>query len=250
MRKIKNVSELSSKTDEGKILIATLGKLNSTKEYNTKYIDNILEECIQKAKEIFSKEDKQENIEPLKTTFENWDIVLSQQNCPYWENNYCKRTFKVSYPKCTYENCPIKKKIIQVNCNNETTFENAQIGDNAWDNMYGMPCEIYKIEKNTEYPIKTKFRFEGAKKDICKSFTYDGYENKYYRRTLFWDKVSEPIAPTRPKKIKKVINAWTNIYPDGSKSFYESIDAANIGADNSRIACVYLTGEYEIKKII
>ena len=41
---------------------------------------------------------------------ENWEIILPQQDCPYWENELCCKSIEIPYFHCTYKNCPNRKK--------------------------------------------------------------------------------------------------------------------------------------------
>jgi hypothetical protein len=56
----------------------------------------------------------------------------------------------------------------------------------------------------------------------------------------------------RPKKkVKKTMEAWANVYPHciGAPDFSrEFVDSENDNMTNKRIACVKLTGEYEVEE--
>ena len=58
LSKIKNLNDLSKKTDEGKILIATLGRLSSAHGYSHRHPDDILRECVGVAQKIYPKKKK------------------------------------------------------------------------------------------------------------------------------------------------------------------------------------------------
>lgn len=62
---------------------------------------------------------------------------------------------------------------------------------------------------------------------------------------LYWSK-PEIIAPPRPKtKVKKVVEAWANVYPDYlGICHYITKEKADQEANFKRIACVKLTGVY------
>ena len=53
LSKIKTLNDLSTDSDEGKILLATLGRLSSAKEYRHRHPDNILREVVGVAEKIF-----------------------------------------------------------------------------------------------------------------------------------------------------------------------------------------------------
>ena len=57
-------------------------------------------------------------------------------------------------------------------------------------------------------------------------------------------------APPRPKqKVKKQIEAWVNVNESGiEETIYRSRNHAALWARPNRIACVKLTGEYEVKE--
>ena len=64
-------------------------------------------------------------------------------------------------------------------------------------------------------------------------------------------KEQEPslVLIERPKKkIKKTISQWVNVYPNGYIKAHDTKEKANKFASNIRIACVELTGEYEVEE--
>lgn len=56
----------------------------------------------------------------------------------------------------------------------------------------------------------------------------------------------ECILPN--KKIKKTIERWANVYEDAFDGTYLSKNQADACAMSARIACVKLTGEYEMEE--
>jgi len=50
------------------------------------------------------------------------------------------------------------------------------------------------------------------------------------------------------KKVTKLIERWTNVYTDGIGFTYLSENGANADAGVDRIACVKLTGTYEVEE--
>lgn len=127
----------------------------------------------------------------------------------------------------------------------ETTFENAKVGDKVWtiDDDWGT---ITQIDEEKDNPIVVEFEF-------CQlSFTIKGFRFKNDKRqSLFWDELKYEI-PIRPlRKIIKKINVWANIFPDDKILSYQTKEAADICKDTirlKRIACVKLTGEYEVEE--
>lgn len=54
---------------------------------------------------------------------------------------------------------------------------------------------------------------------------------------------------TLPKKVKKKVEMWANVYPNGlTDTMYSSEEDANVCKDWSRVTCVKLTGEYEVEE--
>ncbi len=73
------------------------------------------------------------------------------------------------------------------------------------------------------------------------SFTRDG-------RACDWHKTPSLFIVSRPKKmVTKTVEAWANVYSDGSTNYHDSKDEADGCLLNYRIACVKLTGEYEVE---
>lgn len=91
---------------------------------------------------------------------------------------------------------------------NETTFENARVGDRLWSSEYGWGKVIEILDISH---LKVYF-------DECTSLNQDsafysvlGIRNAGNYRTLFWDEVKFE-APPRPKRmVKKVVEGWVNI---------------------------------------
>ena len=72
-------------------------------------------------------------------------------------------------------------------------------------------------------------------------FTRDG-------RACDWHKTPSLVLVSRPKKmVTKTVEKWINVYPSHNSWTYNSEAEANSSAAINRIACVKLTGEYEVE---
>lgn len=72
-------------------------------------------------------------------------------------------------------------------------------------------------------------------------FTIDG-------RACDWHKTPSLVLVSRPKKmVTKTVEKWINIYPNHAGGFYSDEKNADEYAQQNRIACVKLTGEYEVE---
>lgn len=123
-------------------------------------------------------------------------------------------------------------------------LDKLKVGDKLWDAKFGWG-EVDKISMDEldNRPIKIKF-FSGMA-----WFTTNGSELSHYNQTLFYDEISF-APPPRPKRlVKKTVEFWYNVYRDGFGNLHSSEESANLAAAHaSRIACVHLTGEYEVEE--
>jgi len=121
---------------------------------------------------------------------------------------------------------------------NNENFE-WQVGDIG--EAFGVRCEVVGIDCMGGYPICVIF--ENGRR-IC--FTKD---SKLYE----WHKKPSLIFIERPKKkVKKVVEVkrWVNVYNDNSEgNFYMTEEEADrwVFLNKNRIACIELTGSYEIE---
>jgi hypothetical protein len=125
---------------------------------------------------------------------------------------------------------------------NETTFENAKVGDRVW----WIELRAWGIIERIDAYIFVKF----PNLDL-QGFSLRG--EQYSKQVLFWDEIPI-VAPPRPKRMeKRVLDGWVNVYPEGPmKTFVfgnkEEVDRYNLINGNNRIACVHVTGEYEVEE--
>lgn len=114
----------------------------------------------------------------------------------------------------------------------------AKVGDRVYSLQYGWGtikatgCCVYAA-----CPIEVRFDADG-KKSI-----YDIIPDLYYGPP-------EIIGPEKPKRmVKEEVRLWLNIYPKSCcKITYSSRSRADSAAAPDRIACVELTGSYEVEE--
>lgn len=125
-------------------------------------------------------------------------------------------------------------------CGSESDFSGVKVGDKLWSVQLG-ECEVVRVDSNV-WPCVC----QGAGGMEC--YTSDG---KVVATdafpSLFWSR-PEIIAPPKPKRrVVKTVEAWANVYPGGNLSpLFDSVEYANWGASYGRVACVHLTGTYEV----
>lgn len=95
---------------------------------------------------------------------------------------------------------------------NETTFENAKVGDRVWDSGFGWGA-VNGRQDNAPYPLAVWFN-DGR----CLGYLFNGHSKWNTFRTLFWDEVKFEAPPRPKRKIKKVIEGWVFVYDDNSIS--------------------------------
>lgn len=132
-------------------------------------------------------------------------------------------------------------------------FDGIKVGDRVYDMRFGWG-EVVGYYTQLIYKIEVIFDM-GRQVD----FTMDGQYMDDNYQTLFWDK-PEFIPPPRPKrKVKKTIEQWVNVHHANGKTKFscacdtkeeaDAFEEANIrNGLNRRIACVKLTGEYEVEE--
>ena len=80
--------------------------------------------------------------------------------------------------------------------------------------------------------------------DLDEIFTLDGKAETHHKEPSL-------ILVERPKvKVTKTIEKWLNVYPSqsGGLIYYNSESTANLNASSDRVACVKLTGTYEVEE--
>ena len=129
---------------------------------------------------------------------------------------------------------------------NTTDFSSARVGDRVWEVRWGWGT-VVSIKTDNSYPVNVELDIGGGEFN----FTFDGkFESTDLHPSLFWDKILF-VVPPRPKRmVKKTLEGWVNVYPDDSpvKRFHFIKDRkfSDEIAEPTRIACVHVTGEYEV----
>ena len=124
----------------------------------------------------------------------------------------------------------------------ENDLTGVKVGDILFSLRYG-EVEIVKVVEGDRYHV---FFYNNG---YLKSRSLDGrdYADNAYP-DLFWSK-PEIIAPPKPKRmVTKTIEGWANVYNDNSKVFHSNKASADRNAQGYRIACVKLTGSYEVEE--
>lgn len=105
----------------------------------------------------------------------------------------------------------------------ETTFENASVGDKVWDIHYGWGT--IKRNKNSDgYPIIVEFNLSSGHANNV-YYTYDGKSDvAHVTRALFWDevKIDPPKKPViLPQKYDKIMVRDYNEQQWNPRYFYD-----------------------------
>jgi len=130
---------------------------------------------------------------------------------------------------------------------NTTDFSSARVGDRVWEVRWGWGT-VVSIKTDNSYPVNVELDIGGGEFN----FTFDGkFESTDLHPSLFWDKILF-VVPPRPKRmVKKTLEGWVNVYPEDSplKTFHFVKDRPHADglAEQTRIACVHVTGEYEVE---
>lgn len=128
---------------------------------------------------------------------------------------------------------------------NETTFENAKVGDRVWDFDDGWgTLSRSMLTSHPSYPLEV--RFSTNKIGI---YTISGISFGGEKQTLFWDEVKFEAPPRPKRKVKKVVVGWVNIYSSQCGSIYDTPSEARRNRD---AACLgeplLIKHEYEIEE--
>lgn len=113
-----------------------------------------------------------------------------------------------------------------------------QVGDVV--EAFGLRGKVTFIDNySSNYPITVKYSDD----DHVASFTEDGKCYRYHKTP------SLVLISRAKKKVTKTIEQWVNTYPDGTHGYmYKSESDANDAHSSNRIACVKLTGTYEVEE--
>lgn len=109
-------------------------------------------------------------------------------------------------------------------------------GDKVKCYFFGDEVFILDSNRGSDYPLG--FDSHGERW----TFTDDG---------RFHDDHSVPVltlVERSTKKVKKTYSGWLNIYPSGGHGYHKERDKADFFADDDRIACIQIKGEYEVEE--
>ena len=124
-----------------------------------------------------------------------------------------------------------------------------KVGDKVFHVGHGIGT-VVTIDKNFILSVAVEFN-----KHLMLSFLSDGraYSNHTIPQLYTLEDARKMGFDIPKQKVKKTIEQWANVYPDGTYTVHFTEDAANafILLNDSiirRIACVKLTGEYEVEE--
>jgi hypothetical protein len=121
---------------------------------------------------------------------------------------------------------------------NETTFENARVGDAVWSLEFG-----WGILKAVKLNLgRLNVNFDNGEDE---TYLFTGQTYTELKQTLFWDEI--PItAPPRPKRlVTKRIEVYVRISKDGNIRFV--YDAGKIASEFSG-NIINLSKDYEVEE--
>ena len=108
---------------------------------------------------------------------------------------------------------------------------------------------VVTITGNHTLPVTVKFDH------ITLNFSSDGkaYSDHTIPQLYTLEDARKMGFDTPKQKVKKIIEQWANVYPDGTYTVHFTEDAANAfnllnDSNIRRITCVKLTGEYEVEE--
>jgi hypothetical protein len=129
------------------------------------------------------------------------------------------------------------------------------VGDRVFDLQYGVG-EVIRIAEYTEGQCRVRReRSVKVRFGLCMEIDYTsvGKHYDYELNPILWT-VEEAIAkgydvPKSKKKVVKEIKRWANVYGDcvACNDYVSREDADNHARIRNRVACVELTGTYEIE---
>jgi len=128
-------------------------------------------------------------------------------------------------------------------CDSASDFSGVKVGDKLWSVQLG-ECEV------THAPQTDKDRIICCPMYCCHDslcYSQDGkLMDNHPVQSLFWAR-PEIIAPPKPKrKVVKTVELWQNVYPENVTYLHVTKKEADERSEGNRIACVHLTGTYEV----
>lgn len=130
----------------------------------------------------------------------------------------------------------------------ETDFRNAREGDLLFLASGKKVC----VKHIAASPPNNSAFIEIDMGSYIANFNFNGELEGFSElgQVLFWSPVHIDPPPRPKRKVKKVVEAWRNIYPDYYTTHESKRNADNCANRNTEtiIACVRLTGEYEVEE--
>ena len=126
---------------------------------------------------------------------------------------------------------------------NETTFENANVGDLVWSFQLGKWGTILEINNLGEKAIEVNF---GPSYPHTCFFTLSGSWLEGENQVIFWDEIPFVAPPRPPRKVIKKVKRWLYICDDYEQIFTKEPHLIREGSPHERV--VLLTGEYEVEE--
>ena len=126
-------------------------------------------------------------------------------------------------------------------------FENAKVGDLVFCVKIGWGT-IKEIRSEFMHPISVSFELSANEE-----FMLDGRCSVADKLPTLFPENMVPqyyldLCPRPKRKVKKTLEIWVNIFPDDGFTVYNSKKIADDLAVSTRIACVKMTGEYEVEE--
>jgi hypothetical protein len=111
-----------------------------------------------------------------------------------------------------------------------------------------------EVESANEFKVGRRVKWQGVEGRVLLEENErievqfgPGMRKSFHKDGRPYEDVPRLELIARPK-VKKIIERWENIYCDRITSVFYSKEQADKGAGPSRIACVKLTGEYEVEE--
>ena len=122
----------------------------------------------------------------------------------------------------------------------------AKKGDRVWSLRYGWGT-VSREFSNSPYPI-IGVVFDEYARGVT-SFTNEGRLRANDKAIDLYYGPPEIIGPPKPKRmVKKDVRGWANVYSWGFGGICKTKERADYYAEPARIACVELTGTYEVEE--
>lgn len=109
----------------------------------------------------------------------------------------------------------------------ESYFADARVGDSVYEMVYG-EGRIEGIYNCGGTPVSVMF--PGGRRI---TFTLDGKYSDSCNQTLFYSKPIFELPPPPRRTVKKVVEGWVNIYPQGTLRWTSTVYKTEAWADEA-----------------